>query len=318
KAHSPKSILLGLPSDCGVGIQRGANWGPLFLRLELIEAQKQFGTQFLDAGDIRVIPHLLRDRYISKETLHSCRKALYGNSRKNLPVAPLSMAETFLENLYRHHPHATVFGLGGDHSVSYPFIKSFFVKQKKLKRKTGILHFDAHTDLLDKRLGIDICFGSWAYHARMWGETPASLVQVGIRSSGKKKEHWERTLKVKQYWTKEVRKAGAGQIAERIISHYKTLGIEDLYISFDIDALDSTFAGATGTPEPHGLLPHEVAVIIGEVSRHYPIAGADLCEVAPFVRNPDGVSLEPYTTLLYAKLIALLILDKMSSHHSGA
>ncbi|HAZ14287.1 MAG: arginase [Bdellovibrionales bacterium GWA2_49_15] len=306
-------ILLGLASDCGGGIQRGANWGPLFLRLELIEAQRTFGTQFFDAGDVRVIPHLLHDRYVSKETLSSCRKALYGSARKILPVSPLSMAEAFLDALYHRHPHAKVFGLGGDHSVSYAFTKSFFKKQKKLKRKTGILHFDAHTDLLDHRLGIDICFGSWAYHARQWCASPSALVQVGIRSSGKSQEHWERTLKVKQFWSKEVREEGAAKIAQKIITHYKKIGIEDLYLSFDIDALDSRFAGATGTPEPAGLFPHEAAVIIGEVARHFQIAGADLTEVAPFVKSSEVISLEPTTTLLYAKLIANLILEKMSA-----
>ncbi|MBI2520639.1 MAG: arginase family protein [Bdellovibrio sp.] len=310
-------IILGLPSDCGGGIQRGANWGPLFLRLELINAQKIFGTRFVDAGDIRVIPHLLHDRYISKETLHSCRKALYGSARKNLPVSPLSMAEVFLDTLYNLHPHAAVFGLGGDHSVSYSFTKSFFLKQKKLKRKTGLLHFDAHTDLLDKRLGIDLCFGSWAYHARKWCNNGTGLVQVGIRSSGRSKQHWERTLKVKQFWTKEIREEGAAKIAQKIIDHYDMLGVEELYISFDIDTLDCHFAGATGTPEENGMFPHEVALIIGEVARHYRIAGADLTEVAPFVRSPEVISLEPNTTLMYAKLIALLILEKMTANQTG-
>ncbi len=317
KINSDLPVLFGLPSDCGGGIQRGANWGPLFIRLELAKAKELITTPFFDLGDVRVIPHLLHDRYVSKETLQECRKALYHDANKNLPVAPLSMAEIFLEHFYERFPQATVLGLGGDHSVSYPLVKAFMSKQKKLKRKTGILHFDAHTDLLSSRLGIDICFGTWAYHAREWCDTPSALVQVGIRSSGKSKEHWENTLHVKQHWAQEIKTEGPAGIAAKIITHYESLGIQDLYISFDIDALDSSCAGATGTPEPQGLFLHEVAIIIGEIRRHFKITGADLVEVAPFVRSLDVSSLEPNSTLLSAKFVSSLLLESMSSRLPG-
>ena len=62
----------------------------------------------------------------------------------------------------------------------------------------AIIHFDAHTDLLTERLGIDLCFGSWCTHILEDLNSPSHLVQLGIRSSGKTKSHWENTFGVKQ------------------------------------------------------------------------------------------------------------------------
>ncbi len=47
-------MILGIPSDNGGGIQRGANWGPLAIREEILPLRKEFQ----DSGDVRVIPHL--------------------------------------------------------------------------------------------------------------------------------------------------------------------------------------------------------------------------------------------------------------------
>lgn len=83
-------------------------------------------------------------------------------------------------------------------------------------------------------------------------------------------------------------KNGIEKTANKLIKDYKKLGIEELYISFDIDALDIKYASATGTPEKEGLLPSDCAAIIRLVSEEFKITGADLMEVAPFVL-PEGV-----------------------------
>lgn len=282
KLSDKKPWLLGIPSDTGGGIHRGANWGPLALRSELLELKKSF----TDLGDVRVIPHLLHDKYLNEETLKSCRKALYGKANK-LPVSPLSIAEKSLADLYKSYPKARVLGFGGDHSTSYPLVKTW-IESRKNKKKSALLHFDAHTDLLQSRLGIDICFGTWTYQVLDMFASRDHVIQIGIRSSGKDKKYWKETLGVEQIWAREVNKLGADKIASNIIAHYKKLGIEELYISFDIDALDEKYAAATGTPEKDGLLPSDCAAIIKKISSEIKITGADLMEVAPFVW-PAGV-----------------------------
>src|SRR3989338_4739945 len=115
--HQNNTFILGLPSDSGGGILRGANWGPLFLRQKLYSENS---IKWTDLGDIRVIPHLLHDKYLNDETISSCREYLYENKNSDLPVSPLSMAEAVLDDLYATKHSAKVLGLGGDHSLSYP------------------------------------------------------------------------------------------------------------------------------------------------------------------------------------------------------
>ena len=274
--------VIGIPSDNGGGIQRGANWGPLMIRQEIFSESKSYQ----DLGDVRVIPHLLHDKYLNPATIKMCQKALYGKVN-SLPVSPLSITEKALKDLYKKYPDARILGFGGDHSVSYPLVKAWLESRKNLK-KAGLLHFDAHTDLMDIRLGIDLCFGTWTYAILDDLATTDHIIQVGIRSSGKTKQHWKKALGVEQIWASEVNKNGIEKTAKKLIKDYKKLGIEELYISFDIDALDIKYASATGTPEKEGLLPSDCAAIIRLVSEEFKITGADLMEVAPFVL-PEGV-----------------------------
>jgi agmatinase len=282
KIDSKKPFVIGIPSDNGGGIQRGANWGPLVIRQELLAEKKNYH----DLGDVRVIPHLLDDKHLNEETIRLCQKALYGKVNK-LPVSPLSITEKALLEIYRSYPDARILGLGGDHSISYPLVMAW-LKSRKVPAKAAILHFDAHTDLLDRRLGIDICFGTWTYHILDSLASKDHILQVGIRSSGKNKKHWKDALGVEQIWAKEVTRDGVEKTFNKILCHYKSLGITELYISFDIDALDEKYAAATGTPEKDGLLPSDCAAIIRLLSNKIKITGADLMELAPFVL-PEGV-----------------------------
>ncbi len=274
--------ILGIPSDNGGGIQRGANWGPLVVRQEILSEKKSF----VDLGDIRVIPHLLHDKYLNVATIKLCQKALYGKVNK-LPVSPLSIAEKVMNDLYKKFPDARIFGIGGDHSTSYPLVKAWLRSRKNLKQ-AALLHFDAHTDLLDRRLGIDLCFGTWTYQILEDLFSKDHIIQVGIRSSGKDKKHWKKTLGVEQIWSQEVSKMGLQKTYEKIRNHYQKLKITELYISFDIDALDEKYAAATGTPEKGGLLPSDSAALIRLLAQDFKITGSDLMEVAPYVW-PEGV-----------------------------
>lgn len=274
--------LLGVPSDNGGGIQRGANWGPLYVR----EAALRDGPiDVVDLGDVRVIPHFLHDKYLNQETLRASRQALYGQADSSWPVSPLSIAEAALDALYLDFPAARVLGIGGDHSVSLPLVRAWARSPHRRGKKLALLHFDAHTDLLDHRLGVDFCFGTWAYHVREFFPSPDLMVQVGIRSTGGTRGHWE-GLGLTQIWAKEAHELGTSGTITRILNHFRAAGAEEIYISFDIDALDTRWASATGTPEEDGLDPAMCAQILRAVSQAFPVTGVDLMEVAPFV-NPD-------------------------------
>lgn len=281
-----RAVLLGVPSDVGAGIRRGASEGPQAIRARIVAEDPDFyrraaGRGLVDAGDVFVVPQLLEDDMLSAEQIAASRRALYpGVSEADaarLPVSPLSIAERALGIILALHPRAVPVLLGGDHSVAWPAVKVLAAARPGL----ALLHLDAHTDLLEERLGIRHCFGTWAFHAaRLLG--PGRTVQVGIRASRHPRAHWEARAGVRQFWAEEVVRDPAGAL-EGILAELRTSGAEALYLSNDIDGTDSSYADATGTPEPGGLSPGFVRELIRQASRALPLAGADLVEVAPAI-----------------------------------
>jgi agmatinase len=314
-----ETVILGITSDTGGGILRGANWGPLYLREYLHtknvhspkESQYNKELKAFDIGDIRTIPHLLHDKYLNEETINHCRQSLYGSEKINLPVSPLSIAEDFATHFHDLYPAKKIFMVGGDHSTSYPMVKAFLKAKKAQNKNVALIHFDAHTDLLEERLGIDLCFGSWAYHVLPYLNSPKQFIQLGIRSSGKNKEFWENKFHHSQYWTAEILERGPIVVAKEIIKSLKDQKVDELYVSFDIDCLDSEYAMSTGTPEKNGLSPYEPMAILQELYEHFPITGADLVEIAPLVSHPHSGPLSQETTLLIASQIAIFLIGAL-------
>jgi len=301
-----KAVILGIASDCGGGILRGANWGPLFVRSTLLEQYN--GLNAFDLGDVRVIPHLLHDKYLNDATISNCRKALYKDENSKYPVSPLTITEDVLHDFYAEFPKKGIFGIGGDHSVSYPLTKAYLQAKKKQGIRAAIIHFDAHTDLLVERLGIDLCFGSWCTHILDDLHEKHHLIQVGIRSSGKPKSHWESTFGVRQHWSHEIKEKGVEVIIKDILQQLSNENIDELYVSFDIDALDASIASATGTPEPDGMDMKETMQILRTLSQKYPITGADMMEIAPFTDSSGlGEKSRNKTLTACAEISAFLI-----------
>ena len=308
--NASKAVILGIASDCGGGILRGANWGPLFLRSALLENHREL--EAFDLGDIRVIPHLLSDKYLNEATIANCRKALYQDENSHYSISPLSITEDVLHDFYAQFPEKGIFGIGGDHSVSYPLTKAYLVAKKKQGKRAAIIHFDAHTDLLVERLGIDLCFGSWCTHILDDLHEKHHLIQVGIRSSGKPKSHWEETFGIRQHWANEIKAQGTAKTIENILAQLENENIDELYVSFDIDAIDDSFASATGTPEPNGMMPEETMEILRALGAKYPITGADMMEIAPFTDSCGQGPAGQTSTLKVGAEISAFLLAQMA------
>lgn len=303
--------IIGIPSDAGGGIMRGANWGPLYLRQTLIGLRDEL--PLFDLGDIRVNPHFVDDKYLNDETLKNCRRSMYGDENSLLPVAPLSITSDLVKNLYQLFPHKKIFGIGGDHSVSFPLVNEYLKLKKTQNKKVAIIHFDAHTDLLSERLGVDLTFGSWAGNILKELADPSLLIQVGIRASGKTKDHWQKTLGVTQFWSDEIQTQGISKISEQIVALLRSKHVEELYVTFDVDALSSEYVSATGTPEPGGLSPHEPMYLLQELHDNFKITGADLVEIAPLVRsdNKQQMNVEPDSTLMISSQFATFLIGSL-------
>jgi len=95
-------VLVGIPSDTGASILRGANQGPQELRARLLDDDPEWFARatakgLVDVGDVFVVPQLLHDEMLSEAQIARTRRAIYpGHDREPLPVSPLSMAERAL------------------------------------------------------------------------------------------------------------------------------------------------------------------------------------------------------------------------------
>ena len=288
-----RAVVLGIPSDVGAGFLRGANQGPLAIRNRLLEEdpawlRRSEGEGLLDLGDVFVVPQLLHDEMLSAAQLAASRRALYpgmaAGSAARLPVSPLSIAERALDLVLSLNPAAAPVLLGGDHSTAWPAVAAL----ARVRPGMGLVQIDAHTDLLEERLGVKYCFGTWSFHANDLLGRGGRLVQVGIRVSRRDRAHWESTLGVRQLWASEVLADPAAAL-DAAVRAVRASGARGVYFSNDVDGTDAAWADATGTPEPGGLEPGFVVELIRRLGREVGLIGGDVMEVAPLLaRTPGG------------------------------
>ncbi|MDB4943501.1 MAG: Guanidinobutyrase [Labilithrix sp.] len=289
-----RAFVLGIPSDVGAGFRRGSNLGPQAIRTRLLKELPSWPARaaelgIVDIGDVFVVPQLLHDDMISERQRRATAAALYPDVpehvRATLPVSPLSIAERALDLVFGLNPTIAPIVFGGDHSNAWPVSAAL---ARARKDRWGIVQPDAHTDLLEERLGIKYCFATWSYHANELLGRGGRLVQVGTRASRRDREHWESTLGVRQFWAKECLEDPEGSL-DAIIAHLKERGVTSVYFSNDIDGTDSAWADATGTPEDGGLTPDFVCTLIRRLGSEIGMLGGDLMEVAPPLQDkPDS------------------------------
>lgn len=304
RVAAARVAVLAIPSDTGAGLARGAAFGPGALRAGMLDLLPDWpararATGIVDVGDVFVVPQLLHDDMLSQQQLDAARAALYpagiasgsAGAPALLPVSPLSVAERVVGNLLALNPALKIFALGGDHSVAWPVVAALATARARLPaaRPFAIVHPDAHTDLLPERLGVKYCFATWAYHANELIGRGGRLVQVGVRASRHPRAHWESTLGVRQFWAAEIAARGEAGALDDIVAHLRGIGVEDVYLSNDIDATDAAAAPATGAPEAAGLSVDFVRALIARLGREVRVIGADLVEVAPTLGDPGAV-----------------------------
>jgi agmatinase len=289
-----RAFVLGIPSDVGAGFRRGANLGPQAIRTRLLEEVPSWPSRaaelgVVDIGDVFVVPQLLHDDMISDAQRRATGDALYPDlppeERAALPVSPLSIAERALDLVFSLNPTIAPIVLGGDHSTAWPVAAAL---SRARKDRWGIVQPDAHTDLLEHRLGIKYCFATWSWHANQLLGRDGRLVQVGTRASRRDQQHWESTLGVRQFWAEECLRDPAATI-DAIVAHLKERSVTSVYFSNDIDGTDSEHADATGTPETGGLQPDFLLALIRRIADEIGMLGGDIMEVAPPLRDkPDS------------------------------
>ena len=160
--------------------------------------------------------------------------------------------------------------LGGEHSITAgciePFVKSY--------KNVTILQFDAHADLRNS-------YNNQKYsHAsamrRCLDFKNLDLISIGIRNISKEEIPFlkKNDSRIKIFWAKDQKKWNL-KYFKRLIKN------KNVYLTFDVDGLDSSIMPATGTPEPGGLFWYETLSLIKTTFKNANVIGADINELAP-------------------------------------
>ena len=160
--------------------------------------------------------------------------------------------------------------LGGEHSITAgciePFVKSY--------KNVTILQFDAHADLRNS-------YNNQKYsHAsamrRCLDFKNVDLISIGIRNISKEEIPFlkKNDSRIKIFWAKDQKKWNL-KYFKRLIKN------KNVYLTFDVDGLDSSIMPATGTPEPGGLFWYETLSLIKTIFKNANVIGADINELAP-------------------------------------
>ncbi len=236
-----KPALIGIPWDEMSSFMRGAAEAPPLIR----------AAMFSEASN----PYSESGIAVTRETIHDAGdiEAISGEAMRSRIEATIS---GLLEQDFKP------ISLGGDHAITYPIIRAFAKKYRRL----SILQFDAHPDLYDEFEGNR--YSHACPFARIMEEGLVErLVQVGIRT-------------MTDHTRRQAERFGVEIIEMRDYRDDWPIDFDTpVYISFDIDGLDPAFAPGVSHREPGGLSSRQAINTILNLNAE--IVGADINEFNP-------------------------------------
>jgi agmatinase len=205
------------------------------------------------------------------------------------PESMVNAVHKITKNYIKRNKFVTLFG--GEHSISIGSIRAF----NECFDNLTVLHIDAHADLRESYEGTKY------NHACALNEASqtTNLIQVGIRSMDAIEKTFmddEKTFLAHdmvndEYWMDEV----------------INLMTDNVFITFDLDALDPSIMPSTGTPEPGGLFWYETLDFLKQVFKEKNIVGFDIVELCP---NNSDRSADFLAAKLYYKMLSYKFMDE--------
>jgi agmatinase len=264
---SARCAIAGVPWDEGNAGRNGANYGPRTFR----DASSWF------------LGYNAQEGFDLWEELSTVDIG-------DVPVMPPNAARTMdlIEDHVRKLRERNVFPLlvGGNHSLAIGAARGAAATVKTM----GYLSIDAHLDTAEDWDGEKLTSGCpTARAAEIPNVDPHNVVVFGIHGWLNPKDQVDNAADLGITWfgQDQIDRDGlAASIAEAI--RVASSGVDGLYVSFDLDAVDASAMPGTGTPEPGGFTAKEALFIARELGRANPIA-ADIVELAP-IYDTSGIS----------------------------
>jgi agmatinase len=253
--------ILGVPFDNATSFRKGASFAPAKIReitphvaASTEEGHRLTGLRVRDYGDVAI--DLNWERFFA---------------------AVEEQATRALQHPFAHF-------LGGDHSVTIPLTAAF---NQTVAGRFGVVHFDAHPDLMDEFEG-----HRWSHACterrvlELPNVEPCHLIFVGLRSwIGDELTFLAEHPEIGVHTARDVYRRGVGTVAQDIVTQLE--GVDAVYFTLDIDGLDPAYAPGTGTPEAGGLSTRELLELLRIVFARLPVRAMDVVEVAPPLDHAD-------------------------------
>jgi agmatinase len=261
--------VLGVPFDGAVSRQPGARFGPRALR----EASGWYAYLGGYKGGVHNVETGTTVSYDDLE-IRDCG---------DVPTVPTSIERTrpqVIAAVEAVAERAFPVVLGGDHYVTYP---SFVGYARAVGERVGLIHIDAHSDTVES---------SALYGEHFHGSPMARIddsghggyethAMVGIRGyEGPEFPDLVEERGIHVDYAPDVRERGIEACIEDAIDH-ATDGVDNVYLTVDIDGVDPAYAPGTGTPEPGGLTSDDLLRAMDLLGACEEIGAMDLMEVAP-------------------------------------
>lgn len=264
KLEKAKIVLIPVPYDGTSTWQKGSDKGP---------------EAFLEASENMELYDIETDSEVYKEGVFLTDPIIENSS----PEAMVDAVHNITKKYINKNKFVTLFG--GEHSISIGSIRAF----NECFNNLTVLHIDAHADLRKEYEGSSCNHACAVYEANQ----NTNLVQVGIRSMDVSEKSTMNTDKVffahdmvaNEYWMDEV--------IEQLTNN--------VFITFDLDALDPSIMPSTGTPEPGGLFYYETLEFLKKVFSEKNVVGFDIVELCP---NKNEKSSDFLVAKLYYKMLS--------------
>ena len=197
--------------------------------------------------------------------------------------------------------------LAGDHSTAAGTIAG--IKKAYPNRRLGVVWTDAHADIhspyttpsgnmhgmpvavasstdnLDKRINDPSAetITHWERCKALGVPGPNirldDLVYVAVRDTESAEDYLIENLGIPNFMTDEMRTFGPTAIAEKCLA--KLQGVDLIYVTFDVDSMDSAISMGTGTPVPNGLTVAEARILNETLCKDPRVCCWEMCEINP-------------------------------------
>lgn len=277
--HKPNAsaiTVIGVPLDLGkdsVGTDTGAD----YLRASGLTAMlKKIGVPFEDAGNIPCPGRGERPR----------------GDKKVKFLEPICETLTTVAETVRQKIAAgrTVIALGGDHTISIGTISG---ASAAVDGDLGLIYIDAHPDANTDESSLSGNIHGMVTTALMGlghkkltavgGDQvkikPENLILVGAKDFDQAEIDIIRREKVSVFTPVDFEAAGFGALYQKIKELSKR--VKKVWVSFDIDSIDSQFAPATPMSTAGGLTYREINSLSRFIGKECDIAGLDIVECMP-------------------------------------